>query len=395
MAKEFSMKMNKSKVDISEKKQNPKRDFTDESAQKSSFDKTVKIEIPPKTIITVLLVVAGIYLLFQIVNVFIILFFAFVVASATLPLISGMIKKGFPKWLSISSVYLVFIAILLSLVMLIVSPFITETTKLAREIVQISEESLIFLDEVDFEIFGVPGSEIKELTINHIEDLSKEIVPAILGSAGVITTTIDTLMGVGGVLVILVSILIISIYIVSDHDRVVDAILIRVNDDEKRDRIRKLIVDVEHKLGRWLVGQGTVSLIVGFITWLILTIFGVPFALPIAVLAALLEVIPNLGPVLVSIPMFLLALLTGGPLIALFVVISYIILQQFQSYVLTPRIMYGVIGLHPLLIFVGMLTGFALAGIIGAALAIPSLVLIKIGFEFYKDLQKLKAKGIL
>ncbi len=395
MTKEFSVKMNKSKVDISEQKQNRKQDLFEETTEEKNPDKTVKVEIPPKTIITVLLVVAGIYLLFQVVNVLIILFFAFVVASATLPLISGLIEKGFPKWLSITSVYLVFVAILFSLVMLIVSPFVSETTKLARELVFMSEESLVFLDRADFELFGVPSSEIKDLTVNYIENLSKEIVPAVLGSAGVITTTVDTLMGVGGVLVILVSILIISIYIVADHDRVVDAILIRVNDDERRDRIRRLIVDVEHKLGRWLVGQGTVSLIVGFITWLILTIFGVPFALPIAVLAALLEVIPNLGPVLVSIPMFLLALLAKGPIIALLVVISYIFLQQFQSYVLTPRIMHSVIGLHPLLIFVGMLTGFALAGIIGAALAIPSLVLLKIGFEFYKDLQKLKAKGIL
>ena len=171
--------------------------------------------------------------------------------------------------------------------------------------------------------------------------------------------------------------------------------MVKIHEKEKRERIRELIIDVEYKLGRWLVGQGTVSTVVGVLTWIVLTIFQVPFALPLAVMAALFEVVPNLGPVLVSIPITIMALLAHGPLVAFLVLFSYIVIQQLQSYLLSPRIMGRVVGLHPLVIFVAMITGFTLAGIIGAVLAVPSLVLVKIGYKFYRDLQKLKAKGMV
>ncbi len=393
MSKEFSLKMNKSKVDILKNEDEEKEvNYSDLPPVQS---KVVKIEIPPKTIITVLAVLIGLYVMYKLVNILIILFFAFVLASAALPLVTALKKKKFPNWLSISLVYLLFITIFFSLIALIVTPFITETNRFAKELNILSTSSLDSLDNLNLEIFGTYGINFKDSLTQYIDSLSDDFMGLILASGGAFSKTFDAVIGFGGIVIILVSIFIISVYIVADHDRVVNAILIRVNEEEKRDRIRKLIIDVEHKLGSWLVGQGTVSFIIGLITWIILTIFGVPFALPLAVLAALLEVVPNLGPVLVSIPIVLIALITQGPLIAFFVVLSYIILQQFQSYVLTPRIMGSVIGLHPLLVFVGMLIGFTLFGILGAVLAVPSMVLLKIGYEFYKDLQKLKAKGIL
>jgi|GEM_PF-624879 len=409
MAKEYSVKMSNSKLDISEEKSqdnkkgkggnnnndNNKGNFSSLDGLGGGKQNTVKIEVPPKTIITILLVVLGIYLLFQLFYVFIILFFAFVLASATLPLITSLINKGLPRWLSIIVVYLLFLTLLGAIVTLIITPFVSETDSFVKEINKATEQSLENLKDYQFEFLGAYGEDLQRSLVDYIDNFSAEMVPALLGSADAFSTAVDAVMGFGGAIVIIATIIIISVYIVADHDRVVDAVLLRISGDEKRDRIRKLIVDVEHKLGRWLIGQGTVSLVIGCITWIILTIFNVPFALPLALAAALLEVVPNLGPVLVSIPIVLISLLTQGPLIAVLVVLCYIILQQFQSYFLTPRIMGGVIGLHPLLVFVGMITGFTLAGLLGAVLAVPTLVLLRIAYEFYKDLQKLKAKGIL
>ncbi len=397
MSKEFSMKMNKSKIDLteteSEKKEKKGNRFS--SSFNGGGSKVVKIEIPPKTIITVVLVAVGLYLAVRLVNVFIILFFAMVLASATLPLISGMVKKGFPRWLSIGLVYVLLISFLSSLVLLIVFPLISQTAQFSEKIVSISESSLESLEELQIPALGIDGAELQVYFLEHIEQVSKEIIPSAAGAVTAISTTIDALMGFGGLIIMVLTILILSIYIVVDHDRVVDLILIRIHEKEKRERIRELIVDVEYKLGRWLVGQSIVSSVVGFLTWTVLMVFQVPFALPLAALAALLEVMPNLGPVLVSIPITLIALLAHGPLVALLVLVSYIIIQQLQSYLLSPRIMGKVVGVHPLVIFVAMITGFTLAGIIGAVLAIPTLVLLKIGYKFYRDLQKLKAKGMV
>ncbi len=399
MAKEFSVKMSKSKVDLTEAESGVKEKKRSNSSFGSNFGKgsstVVKIEIPPKTIITVLLVVIGLYLLVKLINVFIILFFAMVLASATLPLISGMVKKGVPRWLSISSVYVLLISFLTALVLLILIPLFSQTAQFSEKFVSISETSLESLDDMSLPFLGIEGVELKDYALEHIEQVSKELIPSIAGAVTAISTTVDALVGFGGVMVMIFTILILSVYIVADHDRVVDLILIRIHEKEKRERIRELIVDVEYKLGRWLVGQGIVSSVVGFFTWSVLTLFQVPFALPLAVTAALFEVVPNLGPVLVSIPITLIALLAHGPLVAILVLFSYIIIQQLQSYILSPRIMGKVVGLHPLVIFIAMISGFTLAGIIGAVLAIPTLVLGKIGYKFYKDLQKLKAKGMV
>ncbi len=395
MSKEFSMKMNKSKIDVQESDKGKKEDKASKKTHPFGNSNVVKIDIPPRTIVMVFLAVIGIYLFIQLINVFLILFFAMVLASATLPLISGMVKRGFPKWLSIGSVYVLLISFLTALIFLIVFPFVSQMARFSDEVVKISETSLQSLENFNVPALGIEGSELKVYFLDHIEQVSKEIIPSVAGTVTAISTTVDALVGVGGVMVMILTILILSVYIVADHDRVVDLILIRIHEKEKRERIRELIVDVEYKLGRWLVGQSIVSSAVGFMTWLVLTIFQVPFALPLAVLAALFEVVPNLGPVLVSIPITLIALLTHGPLVAILVLVSYIIIQQLQSYLLSPRIMGKVVGLHPLVIFIAMITGFTLAGIIGAILAIPTLVLAKIGYKFYRDLQKLQAKGMV
>ncbi len=399
MAKEFSMKMNKSKIDLTESEYEHKESKKKNSSNSDSFlgsgGRVVKVDIPPRTIITVVLVVIGLYLFVRLINVFIILFFAMVLASATLPLISGMIKKGMPKWFSIGSIYFLLVSFLIALVFLIVFPFVSQVSQFSDKFVAISETSLESLDNVNIPALGLDGSELKIYFLDHIEKVSQELIPSLAGTVTAISTTVDTLVGFGGIVIMILTIFILSIYIVADHDRVVDLILVRIHEKEKRERIRELIIDVEYKLGRWLVGQSIVSSAVGFLTWTVLTLFQVPFALPLAVLAALFEVVPNLGPVLVSIPITLIALLAHGPLVAILVLVSYIVIQQLQSYLLSPRIMGKVVGLHPLIIFISMITGFTLAGIIGAVLAVPTLVLAKIGYKFYKDLQKLKAKGMV
>jgi len=105
--------------------------------------------------------------------------------------------------------------------------------------------------------------------------------------------------------------------------------------------------------------------------------------------------VPNLGPIFSSVPAILLALFGGGPVQALLVGGSYIIIQQFENIFLVPRVMGNAVGLKPLFVIVGMLIGFSLLGGVGAILAVPVMAIIQICIEFYLDLQKLKAKGIL
>jgi predicted PurR-regulated permease PerM len=132
-------------------------------------------------------------------------------------------------------------------------------------------------------------------------------------------------------------------------------------------------------------GQIVLSLVVGFVVFLSTALLGLPGALVLGILAGLLEVIPNLGPVLALIPAVLVALVQGSNVLpvsnlifALIVVLVYILIQQIENNYLVPRIMGHSLNLHPVFVLVGVVVGASFAGVLGAFLAAPVLASLKV-----------------
>jgi predicted PurR-regulated permease PerM len=132
-------------------------------------------------------------------------------------------------------------------------------------------------------------------------------------------------------------------------------------------------------------GQILLSLIIGFIVFIATSVLGLPGALVLGLLAGLLEVIPNLGPVLALIPAVLVALVQGSNFLpvsnlvfALIVVGVYVLIQQIENNFLVPRIMGQSLKLHPIFVLVGVVVGASFAGILGAFLAAPVLASLKV-----------------
>jgi predicted PurR-regulated permease PerM len=132
-------------------------------------------------------------------------------------------------------------------------------------------------------------------------------------------------------------------------------------------------------------GQIVLASVVGFIVFIATALLGLPGALVLGLLAGLLEVIPNLGPVIALIPAVLVALIQGSNLLpvsnvvfALIVVLVYILIQQIENNYLVPRIMGHSLDLHPIFVLVGVVVGASFAGILGAFLAAPVLASLKV-----------------
>lgn len=132
-------------------------------------------------------------------------------------------------------------------------------------------------------------------------------------------------------------------------------------------------------------GQIVLALVVGFIVFIATALLGLPGALVLGLLAGLLEVIPNLGPVIALIPAVLVALVQGSNLLpvsnvvfALIVILVYILIQQVENNFLVPRIMGHSLDLHPIFVLVGVVVGASFAGILGAFLAAPVLASLKV-----------------
>lgn len=116
--------------------------------------------------------------------------------------------------------------------------------------------------------------------------------------------------------------------------------------------------------------------VIGLGCYIGLTIIGIPYALPLGILAGLLEIVPNIGPVISSIP---LAIISFGisPLKGLMTLALILIIHQSENYFLTPRIMQKSAGLSPIITLLALAVGFNLAGVTGAIISVPVVVTLK------------------
>src|SRR5690606_16549498 len=103
-------------------------------------------------------------------------------------------------------------------------------------------------------------------------------------------------------------------------------------------------------------------------------------ALPLAIIAALFELIPLIGPLIAAIPAIIIGL-TISPAMAIGVSLLYLIIQQLESNLIVPKVMERAVGLNPLFIIIALLSGGALMGIMGALIAVPVAVVVSAVLE--------------
>jgi predicted PurR-regulated permease PerM len=145
----------------------------------------------------------------------------------------------------------------------------------------------------------------------------------------------------------------------------------------RRARAQEVLAALGHAMRRWFAGRLASMAMVGVLTYIGLSIVGVPLSLALGVITAILEFVPYLGPILALIPAVLVALLES-PILVLYVLPLYALMQLAESYLITPLIEKRAVSIPPAyLIFVQVLGG-VLAGFIGVVLAEPLAVVTAI-----------------
>ncbi len=128
-------------------------------------------------------------------------------------------------------------------------------------------------------------------------------------------------------------------------------------------------------------------IIIGLFSYLGLRILGIDFALPLALLAGFLEIIPNIGPTISAVPA-VIAGLAISPLYGVSVLVLYLFIQQCENTFIVPKVMEKSLGMNPVITIVVLSIGFKLAGILGMLLALPTFIVI---YELVGELTKDKA----
>jgi predicted PurR-regulated permease PerM len=146
---------------------------------------------------------------------------------------------------------------------------------------------------------------------------------------------------------------------------------------ERRKRVREILYEIGETLSWWLIGKGASMLFIGVLTWIGLSIIGVPLALTLGLIAGLLSFVPNFGPILSAVPAILLAFI-DSPTSALYVLGLYIFVQIIESNLVTPMIERQTVELPPVLTIVSQLALALLVGAVGLILATPILAVVMV-----------------
>lgn len=382
MAKIYSVKGDSVKVENTTR---AKRNVTGFPVIKENGN-VVTIDLSNRLIWIIVLALSFVFFSNQLFTILMFLFVGFVLMSSMRPIVGWFVKKGLSLGWSVFVSYLLFVLIFFGVLSLIFVPFLNQSAELVETLPLWIENALGFLKKFSFGGFSFDVAMINTyvkdfLTSVPTADNFKNIADFVSGFVSL------TAMGI--------TCIIFSIYLILEHDHFFDIVLIRITSDETRERVKKLLSDVERKLGGWVLGQATVSTLAALFSGTVLTILNVPFAIPLAIFVGLMGLIPNVGATLAGLAMSFVAIVTVGPIKALIVLAIFLLYQPLENSVITPRVMGSAVGLKPVVILLGVIASLILLGAVGGLIAVPLMVIVKIFYEFYIDLQKLKAKGIV
>jgi predicted PurR-regulated permease PerM len=259
--------------------------------------------------------------------------------------------------------YLVVGTVVVGGLTLIAGPFVRQATELAAALPQYATDLQARAPEVQTTLaqYGIQ---------TDIDQLKGQAASAVeKGGSDVLRNLVGTLAEVGGIILDIVLALVISLYLLADGPRYREQSLALIP-AQHRAKAVFLQDNGSRVLGGYLRGQLTLSLIIGILAGVGMSLLGLPYAVVLGVLAGLFELVPMFGPILSVIPAVIVALFMPFPTV-LWVVLYFLLIQQLENNVLAPRISGHAVGLHPLGAMFALLAGFQLAGLLGALFAVP------------------------
>jgi len=316
-----------------------------------------------------IIIVAALF--FTLSNVITVLVFAIVVASAFDPLVTKLHTRGWPRIAVVLCLY-ISLFILLAASMYYLAPLIFSELRSLITLVGGAQSPILksygnITDIVNF--------------LEHLESISTNDVATLFSRMGSLIASLFG--GVASMLIVIV----ITFYLLI-HERGVGDFIADIVPLHYEHYVLSVWKRTQNRIGKWLQAQLLLSALMGILVFFGLTLLGVSNALLLGVLAALLEIVPVVGPIVAGGVAMLVALGDSSTL-ALYTGAMFIGLQQFESHILIPILMKKAVGLNPVFVLVLLLAGASLGGLVGVFLAVPIGVLLE---EIVKDMIEKKRR---
>jgi predicted PurR-regulated permease PerM len=201
----------------------------------------------------------------------------------------------------------------------------------------------------------------------------------VTGSTDAVTTVLLTIWGFIGGVFGLVTILLLTFYLLVDSERLF-SLLVRMFPPSQRERVSKVGAEVSVKVSAWLGGQILLGFIIGITSAIGLALLGVPYFFVLALIAGVGEMIPMVGPLLAAIPTIAVAF-TVSPTLGLATAAFCWAVQLVENNFLVPKVMSQQVGLSAITVIVALIIGSSLLGLAGALLAVPTAAILQVLFE--------------
>jgi len=313
-----------------------------------------KIEISHRTIIFTVLLLISIWFLFLIRRILLLVFISIIFAAALGPLVNKLEKLKVPRALSILIFYVLFVGGLAWIIALAVPIVISQTTALVNDLPK-------FLNEIGYFKLNIQPS-----------DYSSQLAQIPANVFKLVSLAFSNILG-------LFAFLMIAFYLLQERKHLKKRLLYLFGEKTAK-KAENFVVQLEKELGGWVRAELFLMILVGTMSFIGLKILDIDFVLPLALLAGLLELVPNIGPTASMIPAALVGF-ASSPVLGLAVMALYVFIQQVENNIIVPQVMRRVVGLHPLVTLLALMIGFRIAGIGGSLLAVPVVLFLKVLIE--------------
>jgi predicted PurR-regulated permease PerM len=336
-----------------------------------------------RAIVRIVLIIVGVvlclyllYLLRRPLTWILISVFLAVALAPPVNLLSRYMKRG----LAIMAVYLAILGTVVLLGLLLIPPIVSEINDLADNAPSYATDVRDYVEKNDT---------LRKLEKDYdiTQKLQDEAAKLPSKAGGAATVLRDIGFGLVNSLFALVTILVLTAFILANGRRWVDGAL-TLAPEARAIRIRRALDDMAGAVAGYVIGALTISLIDGIASFIVLTILDVPFAAPLAVMMGLMSLVPLVGATIGAVLVGIVTVFSDFPTVTIVWVIYAIVYQQFENNVIQPQVQKRTVRVHPFVVLVSVLFGATLLGVLGALIAIPVAASIDIGLKEWWDLRR-------
>jgi len=329
------------------------------------------INISTEIILKVAAVTLGLWFLYLIRDIIAIFFVAIIITAAIEPAINWLEKKKIPRAVGVLGIYVALIFLLGFLFSFLIPSFISQTK-------DFTSNFPVYLERTVQSFQGIENyTQSKGIDLSFKEMIQVAIDNLSVSSKNVFTTTISFFSGFISTLIIFS----LAFYMSVKKDGM-RCFFESITPKIYREKVIFLAEKIKSKIGYWMIGQLFLMLIIFVLDYLLLLILKVPYALVLALIGGILEIIPYLGPIFSAV----IATIAGffvSPITGILVLIFYFVIQQTENHILIPQIMKKTLGLNPVAVILSLLIGIKVAGVIGVILAVPVATAIGVVIEYF------------